>query len=66
MDASLGITGEHLAHFERNGFFLIPNPFGAEGMLQVDIRQQEVEPVWERTRFPQDCKRLAAPCIFAP
>ena len=21
-----GITGEHLAHFERNGFFLIPNP----------------------------------------
>ena len=24
---TLGITGEHLARFERNGFFLIPNPF---------------------------------------
>ncbi len=66
MDATLGITGEHLAHFERNGFFLIPNPFGAEAIRQVDIRQQEMEPVWERTRFPQDCKQLAAPCIFAP
>ena len=62
MDASLGITGEHLAHFERNGFFLIPNPFGPEAIRQVDIRQQEMEPVWERTRFPEGCNRLA--CQF--
>ena len=56
------ITDEQLAHFERNGFFLIPNPLGAEGMRQVDFRQQEVEPEWERTEFPEGCNRLA--CQF--
>ena len=53
MGESLYITDEQLAHFERNGFFLIPNPVGAEGMRQIDFRQQEVEPEWERTEFPR-------------
>ena len=62
MGESLYITDEQLAHFERNGFFLIPNPLGAEGMRQIDFRQQEVEPEWERTEFPEGCNRLA--CQF--
>ena len=62
MGGSLDITDEQLAHFERTGFFLIPNPVGAEGMRQVDFRQQEVEPEWERTEFPEGCNRLA--CQF--
>lgn len=62
MDGSFEITNEQLAHFERNGFFLIPNPLGAEGLRQIDFRQQEIEPEWERTEFPGGCNRLA--CQF--
>jgi len=61
MDGAIGITDAQLAHFERNGFFFVPNPLGAEGVREVDARQQEVEPVWERTEFP-GCNRLA--CQF--
>ena len=62
MNGSFDITNEQLAHFERNGFFLIPNPLGAEGLRQIDFRQQEIEPEWERTEFPGGCNRLA--CQF--
>ena len=59
--AAIGITDAQLDHFERKGFFFVPNPLGAEGMREVDARQQEVEPVWEQTEFP-GCNRLA--CQF--
>ena len=62
MENRLEISDDQLAHFERNGFFLIPNPLGAQGVRKVDSRQQEVEPVWERTEFPAGCNRLA--CLF--
>ena len=61
MEETIGITDAQLAHFERNGFFFVPNPLGAEGVREVDARQQEVEPVWARTEFP-GCNRLA--CQF--
>ena len=62
MENLLKISDDQLAHFERNGFFLVPNPLGAQGVRQVDNRQQEVEPEWERTEFPAGCNRLA--CQF--
>ena len=62
MENHLEITDDQLAHFERNGFFLIPNPLGAEGVRQVDNRQQVVEPEWESTEFPAGCNELA--CLF--
>ena len=46
---ALEITEIQIAHFERNGFFLVSNPLGAAGMREVDFRQQEVEPEWQRT-----------------
>ena len=61
MDGTIGITGAQLDHFERNGFFFVANPLGAEGVREVDARQQEVEPEWEQTEFP-GCNRLA--CQF--
>ena len=62
MENRLEISDDQLAHFERNGFFLIPNPLGAQGVREVDSRQQEVEPEWERTEFPSGCNQLA--CLF--
>lgn len=62
MENQLKISDDQLAHFERNGFFLIPNPLGEQGVRLVDIRQQEVEPEWERSEFPAGCNRLA--CLF--
>ena len=61
MGETIGLTDAQLGHFERHGFFFVPNPIGAEGMREVDARQQEVEPVWEGTEFP-GCNRLA--CQF--
>ena len=40
MDGAIGITDAQLAHFERNGFFFVPNPIGAEGVREVDARLQ--------------------------
>ena len=61
MDETIGITDAQLDHFQRNGFFFVANPLGAEGVREVDVRQQEVEPEWEQTEFP-GCNRLA--CQF--
>ena len=62
MENQLKISDDQLAHFERNGFFFIPNPLGEQGVRLVDSRQQEVEPEWERSEFPAGCNRLA--CLF--
>ena len=62
MHMALEITEIQIAHFERNGFFLVPNPLGAAGMREVDFRQQEVEPEWQRTEFPTEFNRGA--CQF--
>jgi len=39
-------------HFQQNGFFLIPNPFGQETMVEVERRQRENLPEWEATDWP--------------
>ncbi|MCE2440471.1 MAG: phytanoyl-CoA dioxygenase family protein [Candidatus Latescibacteria bacterium] len=62
MEDHLKISEDQIAHFERNGFFLIPNPLGAKGVREVDNRQQKVEPEWARTEFPAGCNRFA--CLF--
>ena len=46
------ISDTQKEHFHRNGFCLIPNPFGQEAMLDVDRLQRENEPVWETTDWP--------------
>jgi hypothetical protein len=56
------VTDAQLAHFRRNGFFLVPNSLGAEGIRKVDFRQQQVEPEWEKTDYPADFNRGA--CQF--
>jgi ectoine hydroxylase-related dioxygenase (phytanoyl-CoA dioxygenase family) len=59
------ITEAQIKHFERNGFFLLPNPLGADGVRQVDFRQQEIEAEWERTEFPQGFNRGACQFLMA-
>lgn len=59
---TLQISDDQIEHFERNGFFLVPNPLGDEGMRQVDSRQRDVAPQWESTEFPEGCNRGA--CQF--
>ncbi|HIG17788.1 MAG TPA: hypothetical protein EYQ31_11185, partial [Candidatus Handelsmanbacteria bacterium] len=59
------ITEAQIKHFERNGFFLLPNPLGVDGVRQVDFRQQEIEAEWERTEFPQGFNRGACQFLMA-
>ncbi len=56
------ITDAECTHFQRNGFFLVSNPLGKQGMREVDFLQQQVEPEWEATQFPQGFNRGA--CQF--
>lgn len=56
---SLDISTEQVDHFHRNGFFLMPNPLGVEGVRRVDRAQQDIEPVWREKSFPDGCNRLA-------
>ncbi len=56
------ITDDHIAHFERNGFFLVPNPLDLGDQRFVDSRQRDVEPEWKQTTFPDGFNRGA--CQF--
>lgn len=56
------ITDQQIDHFQRNGFFFIPNPLGEKTMHTVDQRQREVEPEWAKTEFPKGFNRGA--CQF--
>lgn len=47
------ITDTQTEHFHRNGFVMIPNPFGEETMLEVDRRQRENAGEWEATDWPK-------------
>ncbi|MBI94270.1 MAG: hypothetical protein CME05_13855 [Gemmatimonadaceae bacterium] len=58
-EQGLVITDGQINHFKRNGFFLIPNPLGAGGLRAVDRAQQDIEPEWEATEFPQGFNPLA-------
>lgn len=60
--APLEITAAQIAHFQRQGFFFLPNPLGAQGLREVDARQQEIEPEWQRREFPDGFNRGA--CQF--
>lgn len=59
---NLEITDAQIDHFQRSGFFLVPNPLGAAGMREVDTRQQDVEPAWSRAEYRQGFNRGA--CQF--
>jgi|GEM_PF-448105 ectoine hydroxylase-related dioxygenase (phytanoyl-CoA dioxygenase family) len=59
MTDGLNITAGQIDHFLRNGFCLIPNPLGAEGIRTVDRAQQDIEPVWAEMSFPDGFNRLA-------
>ena len=56
------ITDEQIAHFHRRGFFLIPNPLGAEKVREVDRIQQDITREWEQMDWPDGFNRLA--CQF--
>ncbi len=58
----MGVADSQIEHFHRHGFFLIPNPLGAENMRQVDRLQQEIEGEWAKTEWSADFNRLA--CQF--
>ena len=58
----MDVTEQQIAHFHRNGFFLIPNPFGEEKVRMVERIQREVGPEWERRDWPEGVNRLA--CQF--
>lgn len=58
----LTISDEQIAHFGRQGFFLVPNPLGEAGMREVDNRQRDIAPEWEATEFPDGFNRGA--CQF--
>lgn len=49
----MNITDTQQNHFHQNGFFLIPNPFGAETMLEVERLQRTNQPKWEATDWPE-------------
>ena len=55
-----GITGEHLAHFERNGFFLIPNPFGSGAVRQVATCSRRWSRCGSARSFPKAATGLPA------
>ena len=46
------VTQGQIDHFHRNGFFLIPNPFGDDAMREVDRIQRENEARWASTTWP--------------
>jgi ectoine hydroxylase-related dioxygenase (phytanoyl-CoA dioxygenase family) len=46
------LSNSQIDHFHHNGFFLIPNPFGQETMLEVERLQRKNQPVWESTEWP--------------
>ena len=56
------ITDTELQHFEVNGFFFVPNPFGEEGMRQLDRITQDTAAEWEATDWPRGFNRMA--CKF--
>lgn len=58
----MSITETQTEHFQRNGFFLIPNPFGEGAMHEVDRIQSENEPAWEATDWPDGFNIVA--CQF--
>lgn len=47
------LTDAHTDHFHRNGFMLIPNPFGDGTMLEVDRVQLANASEWEATDWPE-------------
>lgn len=51
-----------MAHFHRNGFFLMANPLAAETMGLIDAEQQKIEPLWQEEVFPREFNRSA--CQF--
>ena len=56
------ISETQLNHFRKYGFFFLPNPFGEEGMRQIDRIAQDNEKTWETTDWPKGMNRLA--CQF--
>jgi hypothetical protein len=49
-------------HFHRQGFLLVPNPFGVEAMRRIEQRQYQIAPKWEEIDWPADFNRGA--CQF--
>ena len=56
------VSRVQIEHFQRQGFFLIPNPLGAENMRAVDRVQQDIAGEWECREWPAGFNRLA--CQF--
>ena len=56
------ISDVRIEHFHRNGFFFIPNPLGVENMCQLEKRQRQVEPEWEKSVWPRGFNKMA--CQF--
>lgn len=50
------------AHFQAQGFFLIPNPIQEEEMRQIGRLDQDLEKKWRTTEWPKGMKPLA--CRF--
>ena len=56
------ISDSQINHFRKYGFFFLPNPFGEEGMREIDRIAQDNERRWEATDWPKGMNRLA--CQF--
>ena len=61
-EKEMPITETQIAHFHRNGFFLIPNLFDQNQMRQIDRLQQDKEGAWEKTAWPEGMNVMA--CQF--
>lgn len=59
------ISESQISAFDREGFFLIPNPFSEDAMLQLERRQNEIEPIWEQTEWPDGTNAMACQFLMA-
>lgn len=56
------MTQSQIDHFNRNGFFFIPNPLGVDMTRKVDRLQLEKEEEWEHRSWPDGFNKMA--CQF--
>ena len=56
------VDAAQIDHFQRQGFLLIANPFGAAAVEEIDHLERASEPRWEAEQWPHGSNRLA--CQF--
>jgi len=56
------ISEAQINHFNVHGFFFIPNPFGEDGMRELERIAHEIHEEWKETEWPKEFNRLA--CQF--